>query len=314
MPLSHAFVQSLPKSVSTICRRITIPGELPQLAVTIISFTVVLLAFAFDVITKEDIRLGVLYLFPVFLMSIHHGRSKKSFLLLALALFCQVFALLSFHISTTAKIVESIVKAASIVLVYLLSLEVREMHLMIMNIAIKDPLTNALSHRSFEVLLDQEIVRQNRYGGVFSLAFIDLDNFKKLNDNRGHRVGDKALVLFTEILQECTRKSDFTGRIGGDEFAILMLHTGGVDCGTICRNLSDTIQSRMLSAGFNITASIGYLSFDRPPESAVDALDRVDKVMYTVKANKKGSVAGTADQSANSEPPQLIHTVRQQLS
>ena len=238
---------------------------------------------------------------------------KNLFFCWLLPYFAKFLRFYPFSISTTAKIVESIVKAASIVLVYLLSLEVREMHLMIMNIAIKDPLTNALSHRSFEVLLDQEIVRQNRYGGVFSLAFIDLDDFKKLNDTRGHRVGDKALILFTEILQECTRKSDFTGRIGGDEFAILMLHTGGVDCGTICRKLSDTIQSRMIFAGFNITASIGYLSFEQPPKSAVDALDRVDKVMYVAKANRKGSVAGAAYQNVNSDPPQFIHTVRRQL-
>jgi PleD family two-component response regulator len=75
--------------------------------------------------------------------------------------------------------------------------------------------------------------------------------------------------------------------MGGDEFAILMLHTKDVDCRTFCHIISDTIQNRMYSAGFNITASIGHLSFEKPPESMVDALDKVDKLMYADKANKK---------------------------
>jgi diguanylate cyclase (GGDEF)-like protein len=162
---------------------------------------------------------------------------------------------------------------------------------MIMDIATKDPLTKALSRGSFEILIDQEIARQKRYGGVFSLAFIDLNDFKKLNDTKGHHIGDEALRLLTETLHDCTRKTDFVGRMGGDEFAILMLHSENDACKTICHHFSNTIESRMISAGFNITASIGYLSFEQPPESAVEALDKVDKLMYMVKANYKNGIA-----------------------
>jgi diguanylate cyclase (GGDEF)-like protein len=294
MSASHAIIQSLP-SFSRFFRRIITPGELSKRSVSVISITIVLLAFIFDIITKENIRLGVLYLFPVSIMSIHNGRSRGTLLLVLLAILCQITVLLSFNISINAKIVESIIKPISIVLVFLLSLEVREMHLMIMDIAIKDDLTGVLSRKSFELILDQEITRQKRYGGVFSLAYLDLDDFKKLNDTKGHQIGDEALIFLAGVLRDHTRKTDFAGRMGGDEFALLMLHTDDVNCGTICLNLSEIIKSQMISAGFNITASIGYASFEQSPESLVDALTKVDKIMYAAKTNGKGSIAKESD-------------------
>ena len=294
MSAAHALIDSLP-SFSRFIRRIITPGEFSQLAVSVFSITAILLTYFFDMESKENVRLGVLYLFPVFMMSLHNGRTRESLLLMALAIVCQTTSLLSFNIPITAKIIESIIKPMSIVLVFLLSIELREMHLMIMDIATKDGLTGLLSRKSFEFMLDQEMTRQKRYGGVFSLAFLDLDDFKKLNDTKGHPIGDEALVLLARILRDYTRKTDYTARMGGDEFALLMLHTNKVDCGTICHNLSKMIQSQMTSAGFNITASIGYASFEQAPDSLVDALTKIDKIMYAAKTNGKGCVAKESD-------------------
>ena len=171
MSPAHALIDSLP-SFSRFIRRIITPGEFSPQAVSVISITVILLTYFFDMESKENVRLGVLYLFPVFMMSLHNGRTRESLLLMALAILCQTTSILSFNIPIAAKIIESIIKPLSIVLVFLLSIELREMHLMIMDIANKDGLTGLLSRKSFEFMLDQEMTRQKRYGGVFSLALM----------------------------------------------------------------------------------------------------------------------------------------------
>jgi diguanylate cyclase (GGDEF)-like protein len=128
-----------------------------------------------------------------------------------------------------------------------------------------DPLTGLFNRRGFEPLAEREIGRQKRYGGIFSLAVLDLDRFKELNDSRGHEAGDQALRLLGTILLGHTRRSDAIARLGGDEFVILMPNTGKTDCSTLCRDLSATIAGRMAQAGFTITASIGCATFKESP-------------------------------------------------
>jgi diguanylate cyclase (GGDEF)-like protein len=132
-----------------------------------------------------------------------------------------------------------------------------------------------------------EITRQKRYGGVFSLAILDLDNFKEVNDAEGHHVGDKALRLLADVLRAYTRKSDSLGRLGGDEFAILMPNTQQEDCVSLCDQLAAKIALRMADAGFAITASVGSTTFERAPESTHEALQLADKAMYSAKADSK---------------------------
>jgi diguanylate cyclase (GGDEF)-like protein len=119
---------------------------------------------------------------------------------------------------------------------------------------------------------------------VFSLAIVDLDRFKALNDSRGHHTGDKALKLLAEVLRENTRESDSIARLGGDEFAIVMPNTRAEDCAALCRQLTTNIAVRMADADFGITASVGHATFEQPPESSSAALHEADKAMYAAKS------------------------------
>jgi diguanylate cyclase (GGDEF)-like protein len=96
------------------------------------------------------------------------------------------------------------------------------------------------------------------------------------------------LKLLADILRENTRQSDSIARLGGDEFAILMPVTRSSDCTELCQQLSGTIARRMVDAGFPITASIGHTTFERAPESMLEALQEADKAMYAAKASGKG--------------------------
>jgi diguanylate cyclase (GGDEF)-like protein len=143
--------------------------------------------------------------------------------------------------------------------------------------------------------IEAEVTRQRRYGGLFSLAELDLDGFKTLNDTRGHPAGDDVLKLLAEILRRHTRKSDLAGRLGGDEFPILMPNMGEADCMQFLQHLCSTIETGMVEAGFEITASIGFKTFLRAPESISQALLQVDQSMYQAKRAGKGRVARIAE-------------------
>jgi diguanylate cyclase (GGDEF)-like protein len=150
-----------------------------------------------------------------------------------------------------------------------------------------DPLTNLCNRRALDIAIERETERQKRYGGTFSIALIDLDGFKGLNDSMGHLAGDKALQLVGEVLSENTRQTDTISRIGGDEFVILMPNTEKADCEALCQSLCSKIANRMADASFEITASIGCTTFTQPPEFQSDILHKADKAMYLAKGNGK---------------------------
>jgi diguanylate cyclase (GGDEF)-like protein len=250
----------------------------------------ILLIFTVDALTPVSLRLGVLYLFPVFLVTYINGQKWPTRFLVGMAVVCQVVTLFSFDIPLTSKIIESIIKPGAIYLVFILSKKLRKTHLKLVDISNKDCLTGLLSRRKFYEILEQEITRQRRYGGVLSLVILDLDKFKHLNDTRGHPIGDEALLVLSDVLRASIRQTDTIARLGGDEFALLLLHTNTVDCGVFCHNISKKIKHKMAVSGFNITASMGYASFNAPPESAVAAIAKVDALMYAAKNRGQGCV------------------------
>lgn len=154
-----------------------------------------------------------------------------------------------------------------------------------------DHLTGVGNRRDFETRLGDEIDRQQRYGGSFSLALIDLDDFKVINDSWGHAVGDQTLKSTAESIVRNTRRSDFVGRLDGDEFGVVMLNTSPDEAKRICNDILQTIEKRTQARGQGITASIGCITYARSPESVTRAMQQVDEVMYGVKRMGKGGVA-----------------------
>jgi diguanylate cyclase (GGDEF)-like protein len=268
--------------------RLLAPGELRPRVVLIAGILAMVVVEVLDFWTPREIRLHLLYVFPLAAIALHCERAVAIFAGLVLSVVFQFSTFFFDGIPKGPLATDALVAMASSSLTVILARAVRENYLAAMELATTDWLTGLRNRRSFESIIDSEISRQKRYGGVFSLAVIDLDNFKELNDSAGHHVGDNALRFVADVLREHTRKTDSVARLGGDEFAILLPNTQEADCGSLCKHVSANISKRMAQVTFAVTASIGYATFESAPRSATDALQMADRAMYAAKANGRG--------------------------
>lgn len=163
-----------------------------------------------------------------------------------------------------------------------------------------DPLTGALNARAFHERMEQEIRRANRYRHSFTLSFIDLDDFKLVNDTHGHAAGDDLLKTVVSVMKSCARESDVIARIGGDEFVLLFIETSAETSKDIVQQFRRRLLLKMREAGYAVTASIGMVSYDSAPKDVRQMLKAADRLMYQVKrAGKNGLLHTTVGGKAN---------------
>jgi diguanylate cyclase (GGDEF)-like protein len=160
------------------------------------------------------------------------------------------------------------------------------------SLSITDGLTGLYNKRFFNNQLKIEITRTKRTGQPFCLMFIDLDNFKYLNDTHGHTKGDEFLVSICRQIRQKIRPTDFACRYGGDEFTIIMPATSLLDGISMAQRWHDLINNAASQVDVNVSASIGVDEFDVfCTLSAEDFLDKVDKELYSAKKTGKNRVS-----------------------
>ena len=128
-------------------------------------------------------------------------------------------------------------------------------------LARSDFITGAVSMRFFYELAERELGRSKRYSHPFTFAYIDLDNFKDLNEHFGHHTGDRVLKAVTETVQKKIRSIDIFARLGGDEFALLMPETGEVEAQSVISRVRRSLLEEMQKEKWTITFSIGVVTF-----------------------------------------------------
>ncbi|MBF6600510.1 MAG: EAL domain-containing protein [Dehalococcoidia bacterium] len=156
----------------------------------------------------------------------------------------------------------------------------------LVRLANQDALTGLFNRRRFVEELDRELREARRYGVDGALLFLDLDQFKDVNDSRGHRAGDDLLTGLAELLRQQVRSSDVVARLGGDEFAVLLPRTDAQSAAEIAAQLLDRIRDHtflVAGAPLRITASIGVALFPEGSERSDDVLSRADLAMYRAK-------------------------------
>ncbi len=150
-----------------------------------------------------------------------------------------------------------------------------------------DVLTQISNRRAFSEMAEAEIERMARYGGRFTVAYLDLDNFKEVNDRFGHEVGDRVLVLTAQAIRKSLRVNDIVARLGGDEFIVLLPQTEPSDADAVLRKLEQQLQDVMRQGTWPVTVSIGAATFEKPPVSVEQMVEIVDGLMYSAKAAGK---------------------------
>ncbi|MBN1540986.1 diguanylate cyclase [candidate division KSB1 bacterium] len=153
-----------------------------------------------------------------------------------------------------------------------------------------DNLTGAFNSRFFYELVEQELERFKRYGQIFSLVYIDLDNFKSVNNRFGHVIGDHALRSVVNFVQANTRKTDAVARLGGDEFALLLPQTDLKESQTVVSTLIDGLLQEMQNQQWPITFSVGVVACRKLPPTIEALVNAADELMYTIKRNGKNNI------------------------
>ena len=153
-----------------------------------------------------------------------------------------------------------------------------------------DFLTGVLNARFFRELAQMEINRSMRYKRTFTIAFIDVDNFKSINDTFGHTEGDTVLRAIATNIKTHLRKTDFVARVGGDEFLVLLPETNKQTAPIVMSNMQRALLKEMDENGWSVTFSIGVLTLTAPQISVDDMLSRADKLMYVVKNGGKNNI------------------------
>ena len=171
----------------------------------------------------------------------------------------------------------------------------RVANLKLERLATLDSLTDTFNRRHFMDLLTSEINRHDRYGSDISILMLDIDFFKKVNDTYGHAAGDKALITVVKFIKNTLRETDSIGRLGGEEFAVLLPETNAQKAIILGERLREGIEDAVIEAEngekFSITVSIGLYSEELGkhclPE---DMLGMADKALYHAKKTGRNRV------------------------
>lgn len=158
----------------------------------------------------------------------------------------------------------------------------------------EDSLTGLLNRHTLLNYLDKEWSVWLRYGNRFSVMMIDADDFKAINDNHGHLIGDKVLKMLADAMTRSVRNVDLAGRYGGEEFLVVLPQTEAVGAAIAAQNLLQSVRksSVVLEDGtiLKITVSIGITAVTREDRDIEAVLNRADKALYAAKRNGKNRV------------------------
>lgn len=153
-----------------------------------------------------------------------------------------------------------------------------------------DPLLDILNRRGFERELARSVAYVQRYGTAAALMFIDLDGFKAVNDRHGHAVGDALLKAVAAALTGHVRASDVVGRLGGDEFGLVMWNVEGASAVAKAHGLERLIEAAGIAHGagrLSVGASAGVVSL-ADAQDVTQVLDAADRAMYARKRERRG--------------------------
>lgn len=245
-----------------------------------------------DYLTGPDFSFVVFYLFPVFLVSwfAGPGAGMTISLLSGIAWFTADILTMPPSAHPTVPYWNLLTKLGFFLIVNTTVSSLRTSLDRERDLARTDYVTAVANSRYFAEIASQEIRRAGRYQHPFTVAYLDIDDFKQVNDVWGHSMGDALLVTVAATMREHIRSTDTVARMGGDEFALLLPETGYDASDVVVRKVREGLLSTMQERGWPVTFSIGVVTFLTPPENVDAMIKTADGYMYEVKHGGKNSI------------------------
>jgi diguanylate cyclase (GGDEF)-like protein len=246
----------------------------------------------FNLLSGPDVSFLIFYIAPVFLAAWFVGRGAGLWVCLASGLTWVVVAELTpGHYSTRAvPYWNAVAQMAFMVVLTLVFSALKRSHEHEREAARTDHLTGSVNRRHFAELAAGEIGRAQRHGHPFSVAYMDIDNFKDVNDRFGHTAGDELLRSVASVLRSGVRSIDVVARLGGDEFAVLLPETGAAAARTAARRVRRDLLALARARRWPVTYSIGVVTWDAPPASVDEIIKAADDLMYSAKRAGKDRI------------------------
>jgi diguanylate cyclase (GGDEF)-like protein len=258
----------------------------------IMGLTLVASLGVLNFLSGPDISFLIFYIAPVFLAAWFVGRRAGLWMCLASGLSWVAAAeLWAEHYSTRAvPYWNAAVSLGFLVFLNYVFSALKRAHEQERERARTDYLTGAVNGRHFSELAANEINRAQRGARPFSVAYMDVDDFKLVNDRFGHSTGDKLLRAAAATISEGVRSFDVVARLGGDEFAVLLPETDAAAAQVVIRRVRHRLLELARRQGWPVTFSVGLVTWDDPPASVDEMLKAADDLMYSAKRHGKDRI------------------------
>lgn len=245
-----------------------------------------------DYLTGNEVGFALFYLFPVMLGTWAAGR-WAGFAMAAISALLWLFSDLTTghtYQQPLSPFWNAAMRLGIFTLVAQLVIHLKNMIEFERAVSRTDHLTGAANRRAFIEALGSESNRSNRFKHTFSLVYIDVDNFKQLNDSEGHKTGDEALRVIAETLHRNLRNVDLVGRIGGDEFAILLPECGKAAASEVVSRCFAACSREIQARNWLIGLSMGVGIFNQSDRTVDELLACADRAMYRSKCLGKNRI------------------------
>jgi diguanylate cyclase (GGDEF)-like protein len=255
-------------------------------------FLIVVILGYLDYLTGFEYSFSLFYLLPIGLAAWFIGRRS--------ALILSVLSAITWDLSNamagqtyTRPIISfwnTVIRLGFFIIVTLLIASIRSALKREKELSSTDSLTGLMNLRMFYQQATGELMRAKRFNRPFTLAYIDIDNFKLINDNHGHMTGDLVLHSVADTMRTRLRRTDLIARIGGDEFAAFLPETEFTPGTMVISKLQEALLKAMDKHHWKVTFSIGAVTFYKFGEPLKDVIHQADEMMYRAKAGGKNTI------------------------